>query len=101
MKLAPLPKFRKAWGTISTPLKAGDTVVMTVINRYNTFAFNGQKSVVLSTVSWLGVKNPFLGIVFLVTGSISVVIGGLFLVAAIWVAPRQPGDLSVLPRWKR
>ena len=33
MKLAPLPKFRKLWGVINTPLNAGDTVVMNVTNR--------------------------------------------------------------------
>ena len=33
IKLAPLPKFRKLWGVINTPLNAGDTVLLTIVNR--------------------------------------------------------------------
>ncbi len=96
MKLAPLGQFRKLWGVINTPLSAGDVVLIKVWNRYNSFGFNGEKSVVLSTTTWLGVFNPFLGIAFLVTGLVSIVIGGVFFVAATFVRPRRLGDLSVL-----
>jgi hypothetical protein len=99
MKLAPLSKFRKLWGLIKTPLNAGDVIEITAINRYNTFAFNGQKSFVLSTTTWLGGVNPFLGVAFLVTGCVSVVVGVLYFVTAVYIRPRKLGDLSVLKGW--
>ena len=68
----------------------------TVACRYNSYSYDGQKSVVLSTTTWLGVTNPFMGIVFIVTGSISVVIGGIYFIAATFIRPRKMGDLSVL-----
>ena len=64
--------------------------------RYNSYSYDGQKSVVLSTTTWLGVTNPFMGIVFIVTGSIAVVIGGIYFIAATFIRPRNLGDLSVL-----
>ncbi|GAX85454.1 hypothetical protein CEUSTIGMA_g12870.t1 [Chlamydomonas eustigma] len=99
MKLAPLSKFRKLWGLIETPLFAGDVIEVSAVNRYNSFAFNGQKSIVLSTTTWLGGVNPFLGISFLVTGCVSVVVGVLYFITAVYIRPRQLGDLSVLQGW--
>ena len=73
---------------------------MQVTNRYNTFAFDGQKSIVLSTTTWLGSFNPFLGVTFLIVGSISVIMAAVYFAAATWIRPRRMGDLSVLPDWK-
>jgi len=62
-------------------------------------AFSGTKALVISTSSWMGGKNPFLGIAYIVVGSICVVLGIGFLIRHL-VAPRKFGDHSYI-KWKQ
>jgi len=55
--------------------------------------------VVLSTASWLGGRNDFLGIAYLVVGSASFASAVLF-AAALWRWPRKLGDPKLLS-WNR
>lgn len=43
-------------------------------------SFNGRKKVVLSNVSWMGGKNDFLGIAYLVVGSLCIVMSIVMLI---------------------
>lgn len=70
-------------------------VTVSIQNRYNTYRFDGEKMVVLSTTSWLGGKNNFLGIAYLVTGSVSLLFGLTFF-GVQWRHPRKLGDTSYL-----
>ena len=81
LRPAARPTLRKLWGSIDTPLPAGSTVRVTVLNRYNTYGFGGLKAVVLSTDSWAGGKNTFLGAAFLAAASASALAAAFFAAA--------------------
>lgn len=67
--------------------------------RYNTYRFGGKKRVVLSTASWLGGANPFLGYVNCGVGGASLAFALAFIVLT-WCCPRQLGDSTRLS-WNR
>jgi len=50
-------------------------------------SYGGTKSILLSTRTVMGGKNPFLGIAYLVVGSLCMVLGVLFTVAHL-IKPR-------------
>ncbi|KAF0905792.1 hypothetical protein E2562_008844 [Oryza meyeriana var. granulata] len=68
MRIAALPTFRKLYGKIDMDLQAGDLVQVTMQNNYNSYSFDGKKSLVLSTAGWLGGKSAFLGRAYVVVG---------------------------------
>ncbi|XP_006660976.1 ALA-interacting subunit 1-like isoform X1 [Oryza brachyantha] len=67
-RIAALPTFRKLYGKIDMDLQAGDHVEVTMQNNYNSYSFDGKKSLVISTAGWLGGKNAFLGRAYVIVG---------------------------------
>ncbi|XDV43305.1 hypothetical protein PO909_011806 [Leuciscus waleckii] len=84
MRRSALPEFRKLYrriteGDYSAGLPAGN-YSLTVHYNYPVLTFDGRKKVFFSNVSWMGGKNDFLGIAYLVVGSLCVVMSVVMLI---------------------
>eukprot|EP00127_Corallochytrium_limacisporum_P002771 Clim_evm15s139 gene=Clim_evmTU15s139 len=96
MRVAALPTFRKLWRRIPDGLAAG-TYTITMDYTFDSTAYSGEKSVIVSTTSWIGGKSDYLGILYMVTGSILILMGaGLAIHNA--VRPRKLADHRYL-KW--
>ncbi|MES1911194.1 MAG: hypothetical protein MHM6MM_003671 [Cercozoa sp. M6MM] len=114
MRTAGLPTFRKLHRVVKRDLKKGDKLTVTIKNstslplyscmyRYTIYLcldfpvdeFEGEKWVVVSTMSWLGGKNSFLGSAYIFVGVLCLVSAAAFGLAHKY-RPRQLGDLSIL-----
>ncbi|KAI6192188.1 hypothetical protein M3Y97_00309900 [Aphelenchoides bicaudatus] len=91
MRTAALPSFRKLYRILdrNSPnfayqhgLPAG-RYRLSIENNYPVDAFNGKKSFIISTTTWSGGHNNFLGIAYIVIGSICILLGFIFTVIHI------------------
>ncbi|KAL2942855.1 ALA-interacting subunit 1 [Bienertia sinuspersici] len=99
MRTSALPTFRKLYGKIEQDLDANQKLSVVVQNNYNTYSFGGKKRLVLSTTSWIGGKNDFLGVGYLTVGGLSLALGLGFILVYVF-KPRAIGDPSYLS-WNR
>lgn len=99
MRTAALPTFRKLYGKIEQDLQANQKISVVVQNNYNTYSFGGKKKLVLSTTSWIGGKNDFLGVGYLTVGGVSLTFAVGFILVYV-LKPRALGDPSYLS-WNR
>ena len=54
--------------------------ILTIITDFNVKLYGGTKSIVISTTTVMGGKNPFLGIAYIVVGGLCVLLGAIFAV---------------------
>ncbi|SPO21714.1 related to CDC50 - cell division protein [Ustilago trichophora] len=95
MRIAGLPTFRKLYKRNDTaPMEPG-RYLLQVVDNYPVAMFDGTKSVVFSTSSWVGGRNPFLGLSFIAVAALSVLLGLVF-TARHLIKPRKLGDMSYL-----
>ena len=99
MRVAALPNFRKLYGRINGDFKSGDTISFTVTANFEVRSFGGAKSLVITTASQFGGKNPGLGLAFIVVGSLSMFLGLVFILKQL-IVPRSLGDPKLLD-WER
>lgn len=98
MRTAGLPDFKKLYRIIDEDIPQG-TYTVRVTAHYPVKSFNGKKHVVLSTTTWIGGKNPFLGYAYIVVGAICFVQGVIFGLKHK-VSPRKLGDTKYL-EWNK
>ncbi|KAA8547649.1 hypothetical protein F0562_004078 [Nyssa sinensis] len=99
MRTAALPTFRKLYGKIEVDLEANQKITVEIENNYNAYSFGGTKKLILSTTSWIGGKNDFLGVAYLTIGGLCIFMAIGFILLYI-VKPRPLGDPSFLS-WNR
>lgn len=80
MRTAALSNFRKLVGKIEIDIPKGTNITFEISNLYNTYVFDGSKSIVLATNSWIGGYNPVLPALYMLVGSLLFILGVLSLV---------------------
>jgi len=95
MRTAGLPDFRKLWGKNEKDTMKMGQYQVEIQYLFPVTKYGGTKSLVISTVSFLGGKNSFLGWAYIVVGVICVVLGCLFTLRHLY-KPRKLGDHTYL-----
>ena len=105
MRTAALPNFRKLYRKINHTDKFSDGLPegkyeLNIEYNFEVVSFNGRKNIVFTTQSLLGGKNLFLGIAYIVVGSICILLGAVFFLihwkwgAKILEGSRKMHDMS-------
>ncbi|KAG8904710.1 hypothetical protein FRB99_001296 [Tulasnella sp. 403] len=95
MRTAGLPTFSKLYGRNDNETLEKGTYQVTIFTNFPVKPFGGTKSLIISTVSWIGGKNPFLGWAYVGAAAIFVFLGIAGTIRHI-VKPRKLGDMSLL-----
>ncbi|KAJ5156521.1 Meiotically protein [Penicillium capsulatum] len=95
MRTAGLPDFSKLSRRNDDTAMAAGTYELNITDQFPVTEYAGTKSILISTRTVLGGKNPFMGIAYVVVGGICVVLGALFTVAYL-IRPRKLGDHTYL-----
>ncbi|KAK3709570.1 alkylphosphocholine resistance protein lem3 [Vermiconidia calcicola] len=95
MRTAGLPTFSKlALRNDVEPMEAGRYQIQ-VYDYFPVTIYDGTKSILISTRTVMGGRNPFLGIAYIVVGGLCILLGALFTVTQL-IKPRKLGDHSYL-----
>ena len=95
MRVAGLPTFRKLYKRNDNDRMMSGRYSITIYDNYPVSMFHGTKSIVFSTVSWVGGRSLFLGAAYIATAALCVLLGLIF-TARHLIRPRKLGDLSLL-----
>ncbi|KAK5172595.1 alkylphosphocholine resistance protein lem3 [Saxophila tyrrhenica] len=95
MRTAGLPTFSKlALRNDDEPMEPGRYQIE-VYDYFPVNIYDGTKSILISTRTVMGGRNPFLGIAYIVVGGLCILLGALFTVTQLF-KPRKLGDHSYL-----
>ncbi|KAJ7445817.1 cell cycle control protein [Mycena galericulata] len=99
MRTAGLPTFTKLYGRNDQDTMIAGTYQIIIGLNFPVLPYKGTKSVVISTVSWIGGKNSFLGWAYVGAASVFVLLA-IAGTARHLIKPRRLGDMSLLS-WNR
>ncbi|EZF75751.1 hypothetical protein H105_02717 [Trichophyton soudanense CBS 452.61] len=91
MRTAGLPTFSKLARRNDGDRMLAGSYQIDIQDNFKVDIFGGTKSIVLTTRSVMGGKNPFLGIAYVVVGGICIVLGTIFTFVHL-IKPRKLGD---------
>ncbi|KAL0465833.1 ligand-effect modulator 3 family [Neurospora intermedia] len=96
MMLAASPDFYKlVRKNERDAMKAGNYRIE-IVDNFNTTVYNGHKSIVLTTITAMGARNIWPGIIFLIVGGICLILDIYFVLSFFIWKPRKLGDPSYL-----
>ena len=95
MRIATQPDFRKLYGWINQPIAANTNLTFQITSNYVVTRFQGSKTLILSTTSIFGGKNPYLAPVFIWVGVFCLVAGSFFALKTA-LRPRKLADPAYL-----
>ncbi|KAF3164775.1 hypothetical protein TWF225_001598 [Orbilia oligospora] len=95
MRTAGLPTFSKLARRNDTKTMQSGVYTLDIKMNFPVTLYGGTKSIVLSTRTVMGGKNPFLGIAYIVVGGLCVLLGVIFTARHLF-KPRKLGDHTYL-----
>lgn len=95
MRTAGLPTFAKLKLRNDTAVMNSGTYQVEIDYNFPVLSYDGTKSMLLTTRTVIGGKNPFLGIAYLVVAGLCFILGIMFLIKHL-IKPRKLGDHSYL-----
>jgi len=95
MRTAGLPTFTKLYGRNDNDELIKGRYENTIEMNYPVRSYSGTKSIVISTVSWVGGKNPFLGWAYVASSALFVFLSVAGTIRHL-MKPRRLGDMSLL-----
>ena len=78
MRPSGLPDPMKLWGKIDQDLKKGDNIKINITYNYDVKHYGGRKKIILSNTTIFGGKNTFMGICYIIVGSLSLICAIIF-----------------------
>lgn len=91
MRTAGLPTFSKLYLRQDSETMPAGTYQINITQAFDVNSYGGTKTLVISTRTVIGGKNPFLGIAYIVVGGICLILGVLFTARHLF-KPRKLGD---------
>ncbi|EEH43248.2 uncharacterized protein PADG_08068 [Paracoccidioides brasiliensis Pb18] len=95
MRTAGLPTFSKLARRNDHDIMRAGNYRIDIDDYFPVNVYGGTKSIVISTNTVMGGRNPFMGIAYVVVGGICIILGALFTVAHL-IKPRKLGDHTYL-----